>query len=978
LNRPPRRRNAPSRRAARLLLALTLAPLHAALAQTALPVERPMPLGDFLAAHLAELDASYTPGLAWYAQSQRQAQEQARQALIDHLADRADLDPAHASDYAAMQRLIGSMAATGRVPLPQTDPRYLQGHPELAPRLAAGDSVVLPARPDSVTVLLDRGALCPVKFRPGTEALVYLQACAPAARPQTIWIVQPDGVVQQVGAASWNAQRQAPPAPGAWIWAPGPHWPAPLARAIADFLATQPPSQQLALAPPATDYAGVPTGTPDVPAPLKLDPTLHAPARDLPVSANDWGMPGLLQTPNARMFATGTADAAISHVYPYTRLNFFFQPLDWLQFGFRYTEILNQLYGPESFSGGQSYKDKSADVRVRLHQEDALWPEIAVGIQDVGGTGLFSGEYLAASKRSGDFDWTLGLGWGYLGERQDLPNPLGWLYKGFNTRPAADAGQGGVPGIKSFFRGRTAPFGGVQYQTPDTPLLLKLEFDPNNYQHEPLGNVLPQRSPINVGAVYALNANTDLSVGFERGNTLETGITFHGDLSQLAQPKVGLPAEEPLQAAYAQQAVASRELDLAPVNDSQVLDALAEDAQARELAGRVQTQCQCHVVALRAQGHALIVQIDNAPSFYLPPLVERIARVLVLHAPRVYTQFNIVFDAWGMPAGNFQVDRELWLDNHSQLQPPSSVVADTTAVAPPSPAELAGARTLTLLPPARFDFNVAPGYQQTLGGPNDFILYQLSATFNSTYRFTPDTWLAGTLSYGLLSNYSHFTATATSDLPQVRTDARQYATTSRLNVPLLQITHVGALDGQTYYSVYAGALESMFAGVGGEVLYRPWDSPVAFGEDLNYVAQRDFSQHFSLLPYRVLTGHATMYWETGFQDILAKLSAGRYLAGDIGATVDLSRTFSNGVQMGVYATKTNVSAARFGEGSFDKGLYLNVPFEAMLTRSDTQVAHFLWQPVLRDGGAMLNRAYTLYDLTRDDDLGNAAMHAPAP
>ena len=102
----------------------------------------------------------------------------------------------------------------------------------------------------------------------------------------------------------------------------------------------------------------------------------------------------------------------------------------------------------------------------------------------------------------------------------------------------------------------------------------------------------------------------------------------------------------------------------------------------------------------------------------------------------------------------------------------------------------------------------------------------------------------------------------------------------------------------------------------------------------------------------------------------AKLSVGRYLAKDMGATFDLSRVFDNGVKFGAFFTKTNVSAATFGEGSFDKGVYLSVPFDAFLTRSSNTRATALWKPLTRDGGAMLSRSVELYDLTgtRDDRL----------
>src|SRR5205823_3827058 len=84
---------------------------------------------------------------------------------------------------------------------------------------------------------------------------------------------------------------------------------------------------------------------------------------------------------------------------------------------------------------------------------------------------------------------------------------------------------------------------------------------------------------------------------------------------------------------------------------------------------------------------------------------------------------------------------------------------------------------------------------------------------------------------------------------------------------------------------------------------------------------------------------------------------------DRGATLQLARTFANGVTVGGYFTKTNVSAAQFGEGSFDKGLFIYIPFDALLTSTIGATAHILYRPLLRDGGAKLSRPDTLYNLT---------------
>lgn len=160
-------------------------------------------------------------------------------------------------------------------------------------------------------------------------------------------------------------------------------------------------------------------------------------------------------------------------------------------------------------------------------------------------------------------------------------------------------------------------------------------------------------------------------------------------------------------------------------------------------------------------------------------------------------------------------------------------------------------------------------------------------------------------------------------------------------------------------SVYAGYLEEMFAGKGGEVLFRRPGSAWAVGVDVNQVQQRDFAQDLRLRDYKVDTGHLTGYWQTPFDNVFTSVSYGQYLAGDRGATLTMAKIFSNGSSMGAWATKTNVPAAIFGEGSFDKGIFFNVPFDAFMIRSSRINASFGWRPLTRDGGQKVNRPLSL-------------------
>jgi hypothetical protein len=306
-------------------------------------------------------------------------------------------------------------------------------------------------------------------------------------------------------------------------------------------------------------------------------------------------------------------------------------------------------------------------------------------------------------------------------------------------------------------------------------------------------------------------------------------------------------------------------------------------------------------------------------------------------------------------------------ESESELPPiPLAAPATPAVAAAPSsapPAVAAENQAGWKRQPDTFEYGLSPNFNQIIGGPNNFALVELGVKANAQYNISRQTWLQGQVNLRLADNYGSFTYDAPSGLPRVRTDQRLYLTTSRVTIPNLQLTHVGQLSHNQFYSVYGGYLEPMFAGVGGEWLYRPWGSRLALGIDVNHVRQRGYAQHFSLRDYQVNTGHATLYWNTGWNGVLVRVSAGQYLAGDRGVTVDVARRFENGLTIGAYATKTNVSSAQFGEGSFDKGIYLSIPLDAILPRSSRSLVGFNWSPLTRDGGARLGQAVSLYDLT---------------
>ncbi|MCQ8897744.1 YjbH domain-containing protein [Limnobacter humi] len=862
---------------------------------------------------LAEIKGVYLPATLLNRQALVQAQALQKTQLITNLT--------LASAPPALLQWVHGLPVTGRLVLKSVDADELALKPNWDPRLQPGDAVQTMAPTRVVGVVSSRG-YCAVAYQPGVEATQYVQACQADQAVDQVWLVQPTGQVVPLSVGLWNARQQTVPMPGAWVLAVPRTGTvnAPLAQQVAEFMATQ--GQ-------APAVGGVRA--------LSAQAQTVSPLRDLPISSSTWGWVGLLQTPTARMRPAGSASITASRVEPYSRYSFILQPFDWLEGGFRYTKITNRLFGPQDFSGNQKYLDKNIDIKLRLMEETADLPQVAVGLNDIGGTALFSSEYLVANKRFGDFDTSLGLAWGYLGSSGILRNPLGLLANQFDTRPAPNVGQGGQLGTTSFFRGRVAPFGGVQWHTPWDNFTVKLEYDGNDYKNEPLANPQTQNSRFNYGVVYKASNSVNWHVGVERGNTLSVAISLFENLSTFSTAKLSDP--KPL-------AVTTTPRPNT-VDWKQTLQTL-------------QQQTDLNVNKVEQRGSEVKLNVRNGRAAYYNQTVERASEVLHQDLPANIKWFTLDYERNGVDMGQHVVDRNKFVARRTEyaLETANGEQPDQTAVE----GYHLPYKTLYEKPNERFKNTFSLGYRQILGGADGY-LYQFSLANDTRLNFTDSTWLDARLSYRLVDNFAKFKQVGASALPQVRTNLREYAITSNFTIPNFTLKHMGSLGNGHFYGLYGGLLEDMFAGAGAEYLYRPFGSPLAVGVDVNRVRQRAFEQNFKLQPYQVNTGNVTAYWDTGYEGLFATVSAGQYLAGDKGVTVDLSREFNNGVRMGAFATRTNVSAADFGEGSFDKGIYVTIPFGAFFTKSIPGNANFLWRPITRDGGAKLERGFSLYSET---------------
>ena len=116
---------------------------------------------------------------------------------------------------------------------------------------------------------------------------------------------------------------------------------------------------------------------------------------------------------------------------------------------------------------------------------------------------------------------------------------------------------------------------------------------------------------------------------------------------------------------------------------------------------------------------------------------------------------------------------------------------------------------------------------------------------------------------------------------------------------------------------------------------------------------------FDLLDYETVIGHLSFYYDAG-RMFEVEVNAGRYLAGDWGATTTISRKFGSGWEVGGYATLTDVPFSTFGEGSFDKAIYVSLPIDWIVSSPNKTKRRLTLRPITRDGGANLASARSLY------------------
>ena len=659
---------------------------------------------------------------------------------------------------------------------------------------------------------------------------------------------------------------------------------------------------------------------------------------------NLYGTPGIIDLPSAVAPKDGEVAATISVFGESQRGTLTFQVLPRLSGSFRYSFI-------------DDY-DRSFDLQYQLADEGNIRPAIAIGLRDFIGTGRFSSEFIVATKTIGsNVRVSGGIGWGRLGGVGGFTNPLGVIDSRFEERPDDSIDTGGTVLSSQFFRGEAALFGGVEWRVNDEWTLLA-EYSSDAYEREIALTDFERNSPLNFGVNWEPRPGRQFGLHYLYGSEIGISGTFVFDPTSRSNPS-GLDSAPVPVAVRGQNLLAAASWDTIEQEDA-VFGALGQGLATDGF----------RLLGAEVEGRTLRVRYENTTYRAEAQGVGRVARILSQFAPGNVDTFVLEPTRNGIALSSVSIQR----GDLETLENIAGAAAESLARTTFSDAAGPAPRFKYDNPNPAFQWGFYPYLEFTLFDGDEPARGDLGIEGSFQYEFRPNLLLSGAYRQRVVGNRDEVGSVSPSTLPDVRRTILRYGADGG-GIENLFLAWYGRPGHNLYSRVSGGYLERQFGGVSGEVLWKPVDSRLAIGAEVNYTLLRDFDLGFGFRPictdedclinegsdYDVVTGHVSGYYdfENGFQ---AQVDVGRYLAGDWGATFALDREFDNGWKIGAFFTLTNVDFDDFGEGSFDKGIRIEIPTDWSIGTPTRESASSTITSLERDGGARLRIDGRLYEV----------------
>lgn len=648
------------------------------------------------------------------------------------------------------------------------------------------------------------------------------------------------------------------------------------------------------------------------------------------------GQTGLLSMPDARLAPDGTWRTGYSYLKPYQALWTSLTALPWLEGSFRFTRIMyvpafsgtpeNPTYGAEY----GDYRDKSFDIKLRAFPERGWFPQISLGAQDLFGTEVFPAYYAVASKRIGEFDFTLGYGTDRL-----------------------DGAFGGV---------RWSPAAWKNWS-------LVAEYDAYNYAQD-LG---AQQSG-------AAEHKKGLAAGLEYRSEWWGAKAYaaHGEAGVNAWLTVPLQAKEFVP-----------KLDEPPaytkINPRPTEAQWAEDRAHRQRLEQALRAQDFRDIRIAYANGRLEATLSNTRIAAMPRAVGRAARTMLSFAPLEVREIRVTYLQASLPFATYDFADARLLLRYFNGMATREALAQTVSISYAVPQEeppreeadkaealaafeepLPGTLLVGVDAPQLFQLRtddlfggigrIRPSVSGFFNDPSGAFKFDVSLLGTWDRALARHTFFNSELKLTLYENVSDVTQPSNSLLPHVRTDVAEYKRGGDFKLMRALLQQYWHPAPRVYGRGSAGFYEEMYAGAGGQVLYLARDGGWSVDLAVDALRQRDFEGWFGFRDYSTVTAIASLSYRMS-QGVTATLRGGRFLAQDEGVRMELKRRFESGFEVGAWYTVTNgndiTSPGTPDSPYYDKGIFMQFALNSMLTRDTRATANFSLAPWTRDVGQMV-------------------------
>ncbi len=637
-------------------------------------------------------------------------------------------------------------------------------------------------------------------------------------------------------------------------------------------------------------------------------------------------MQGLNIAPSARMDAPGTMRAGVSTLDPYNHAFLGFQIAAPLYINLRQSMLVS------SVGDAPSRVYPGMDIKLRLKEEGRYAPEMAFGMDSLLGHRRFSSEYFALSKRVHDFDFTAGVAWGRLGSAGHITNPLSRLSDHFGEERDFASEDAAAPA--DWFTGKEIGFfGGMEYTTPLKGLSLKADFNADAYSGETRAFGFEKPSPWSVGFNYAPAKWVSVGASLIGADKVMARLTFQTNPMKWDRKSykdgevMGLNGQRPTTTWKNLPRDVGKAMDvnigrtrIKGVDFSGVL--FLNDYQpgtmqigraARLLAGNAGPDIQTITIIPVQKGLR-----GKAVTMSLRDLEQAIAR----HQ--------------GSP-------EEIWQD--------TSFNTDTRSIKDRKKS---------------WQWKLAPELALGIGEEETTHLYRTSFVIEEEKVWKHGFITGSSARINIADNLHRIARYRNVNTAAIRSDADLF-TMNRANIDRAFIGFMRTPLPDFHFALTAGLLEEMYAGYGGEILYRPFKSPFAIGAEIWNLSKRDPFTPLAAgaLDQSSVTGHLNLYYDVPDTEITTFVKAGRFIGGDVGVNAGAQMHLASGMNLKGYVTATNAGDKDvFGsDRNLIAGLQLSVPLGDIPFVPQGSEARVKIAPFTRDDGAMVDKPVDLYSVT---------------